>query len=644
MNVLAAGTIAWACEPHYVIGWPGRRVQTHVSCHALTIHAPGVSFRGRVIPFEPTAYLPAGSPPATRSGRRAPHVSVTAREAPDAVTREDDTRETESALEERDKDLVTFRQGSRRRMLSTLLIGAAMFVAERAGIARVPFAVMAAIAGGAIALNWAFTRIATSPGMYRWWHRYLFATLDAVLISTLVFVFGGTGLAVIYFMAIVPYSFDRGRAIGQYTALVSAAGFVLAAWLHHGWRPDDAFSLPWVLVVATLMLIVSFQIIPIPSKLIRRIRSTREAISEAEHGNLMVRASARSSDELGFLERSFNLMLEELGQIIGAVQRESDEVAEYADQLATATGALSRSGTEFATTASNLSAQLETQRGHTEAGSRQTAEALAASERLRERAGEMESNAHALVDSASASRDAIGRAANTLVTLGDRVRDTSATVGTLADASERIGEFVEAVSRIARQTNLLALNAAIEAARAGEQGKGFAVVAEEVRKLAEESGRAAKDIAATISAIRENIAAAVESMREGARDVSDVGGIAAEANDALGAMLSGIGRIAEVIGEAAQVSRAQSATMAGLAAAIENVQSVSVEAATRAETAARVATQQTASLEGLTFTSQQLAELADRLRQSISRFAVSTLPSTRELRAPRATPAPRSQA
>ena len=610
----------------------------------MTIRAPGVSFRGRVTPFEPTVLSPAGSPPATHSGRRAPLVSVTAREAPDAATREEDTRETESALEERDKDLVTFRQGSRRRLLSTLLIGTAMFVAERAGIARVPFSVMVGIAGGAIALNWSFTRLATSPGMYRWWHRYLFATLDAVLISTLVFVFGGTGLAVIYFMAIVPYSFDRGRAIGQYTALVSAGGFVLAAWLHHRWRPDDAFSLPWVLIVATLVLIVSFQIIPIPSKLIRRIRSTREAISEAEHGNLMVRASARSSDELGFLERSFNLMLEELGQIIGAVQRESDEVAVYADQLATATGALSRSGTEFATTARNLSVHLETQRGHTEAGSRQTAEALTASERLRERAGEMESNAHALVDSASASRDAIGRAANTLVTLGDRVRDTSTTVGALADASERIGEFVEAVSRIARQTNLLALNAAIEAARAGEQGKGFAVVAEEVRKLAEESGRAAKDIAATISTIRENIGAAVESMREGARDVSDVGGIATEANDALGAMLSGIGRIAEVIGEAAQVSRAQSATMAGLAAAIENVQSVSVEAATRAETAARVATQQTASLEGLTLTSQQLAELADRLRQSISRFAVSTLPNTRELRAPRSLPASRSEA
>jgi methyl-accepting chemotaxis protein len=235
----------------------------------------------------------------------------------------------------------------------------------------------------------------------------------------------------------------------------------------------------------------------------------------------------------------------------------------------------------------------------------------------------MESNARALVSAAATSRDAIGRAADTLVTIGKKVRDTATTVGTLANGSEKVGEFVEAVSRIARQTNLLALNAAIEAARAGEQGKGFAVVAEEVRKLAEESGRAAKDVAITIATVRENIATAVQSMTEGEQEVRNVGEIATEANAALSAMLTGIERISEVIGEAADVSRKQSSAMGDLSGVIQNVQAVSVEAAVRAQDASRVATQQRVSLQGLTETSQQLAALADRLRQSISRFAVS---------------------
>jgi methyl-accepting chemotaxis protein len=333
-------------------------------------------------------------------------------------------------------------------------------------------------------------------------------------------------------------------------------------------------------------------------------------------------------------------MLEELGHIIGTVQREADEVAAFADGLAAATQNLSRTGTDFAGAAASLTTRLEEQRGYTEAGGRQTAEALNASERLRERAEDMESNAHSLVNAAETSRDAIGRAATTLVTIGKKVRDTATTVGTLANASEKVGEFVEAVSRIARQTNLLALNAAIEAARAGEQGKGFAVVAEEVRKLAEESGRAAKEVTATIATVRESIATAVQSMTEGEQEVRNVGDIATEANAALSAMLTGIERIADVIGEAAEVSRKQSSAMAELSGVIQNVQAVSVEAAVRAQDANRVATQQTASLHDLTDTSRQLAALADRLRQSISRFAVSR---TREFAVPAPAATPEAQ-
>ena len=190
---------------------------------------------------------------------------------------------------------------------------------------------------------------------------------------------------------------------------------------------------------------------------------------------------------------------------------------------------------------------------------------------------------------------------------------------------------MEAVSRIARQTNLLALNAAIEAARAGEHGRGFAVVAEEVRKLAEESGRAAKDIAATIADVRENIAVAVQSMSEGEREVLGVGEIANEANTALSTMLSGIGRIAELIADVTTVSREQSTTMHQLAEMIDGVEGVSDEASAQAREASDAATRQMRSLEGLAETSRGLAQLAERLRQSTGRF---TVPSTAAVSAP----------
>ena len=534
--------------------------------------------------------------------------------------------------EEREKDFITFRLGARRRMWGIVLVGIALFVAVTLNaIPPVPRLIMISIAASAFGLNLILTALATNPRTYRTWNRYVFAALDAALISTLVLIFGSYGLVSLYFLAIIPYAFDRGDRLGYFAAGACVAGFLAASWGHRMLAPETAPAAAWSIITALLLGVVSWQIVPIPARMIRRIRRTRDCITEAEQGNMLARSETRHSDELGLLEQSFNRMLEELGHIIGTVQREADEVAAFAEGLASATQNLSQTGADFAGAAESLTGRLEEQRGYTETGSRQTSEALAASERLRERAQDMESNAHSLVNAAATSRDAIGRAATTLVTIGHKVRDTATTVGTLANASEKVGEFVEAVSRIARQTNLLALNAAIEAARAGEQGKGFAVVAEEVRKLAEESSRAAKEVTATIGTVRESIATAVQSMTEGEQEVRNVGDIATEANAALSAMLTGIERIADVIGEAADVSRKQSSAMAELSGVIQNVQTVSVEAAVRAQDASRVATQQTVSLRGLTETSQELAALADRLRQSISRFAVSR---TREFAIP----------
>ena len=530
--------------------------------------------------------------------------------------------------EEREKDLVTFRLGARRRYWSTLLIGSALAVAVLGGLSRVPVPLMIGLAVAAFGLNYALTRLATAPRTYRWWFRYVFATFDAILISTLNLVFGATQLVVVYFLAIVPYSFDRGKALGFYTSIASVTGFLLSSAGHRALNPDAPDSFGWTLLAAALLLAVSFQIVPIPARLIRRIRVTRESITAAEQGNLLVRAEARYRDELGFLERSFNRMLEEIGHIIGVVQREADEVATYAEQLAGAALQLNASGSQVAAMAETLSGELEMQRTQAATGMQQTGEVLSSTERLRDRAGRMETDARSLLETAGASRDAIGRASATLVEIGERVRDAASTVSTLSDASAQVGDFVDTVSRIAKQTNLLALNAAIEAARAGEHGKGFAVVAEEVRKLAEESSAAAKQIAVTIANVRESIAVATQTMSVGERQVRNVGEVAGSANQALGTILEGVERLVEVITEASAVSRAQSAAMAALSGAIVQIQRASTDASSQARDASRIVSDQTASLDGLAATSRELAELADRMRSSISRFAVST--ATRE--------------
>ena len=569
---------------------------------------------------DPT-HSPSVSPPAARLNQRTPRPARTAPLAPSpAAARERDAADAGDAAEERAKDLVTFRQGSKRRIRSIAIVGVSLYGASLFGLADLPISLALAVAVFGLTGNALLTAVAMRSPAHRAWHRYAFAAFDALLMSVTVLVFGSPALAGVYFLAIIPYSFDRGQSLGYFAAACSAAGFVLASWGHHLLYPAATVSVAWTIVGACVILGVSSQVVPIPTRLIRRIRKTRDVISAAERGDLLVRASARAPDELGYLERSLNRMLEQLAETVSAVQREADEVAAYAERVARTAHTLQESGAEFTSAALTLATELETQRGHTSTGARRTADARATADGLRERAEGMESNAQALVEAADSSRVAIGRAGSTLVTLGGRVRETASTVTELSAASAEVGHFAEAVSRIARQTNLLALNAAIEAARAGEQGKGFAVVAEEVRKLAHESAGAAKQISGTIADVRGRIHVVVESMTAGAREVGDVERVAAEANGAMGTIAAEVARVAAVVADTATVSRDQTVAMAELSGSIRSVETVSVEAAARAQEASRAADRQTTVLGGLTATSAELAGLAERLRASMRRF------------------------
>ncbi|HEY0996900.1 MAG TPA: methyl-accepting chemotaxis protein [Gemmatimonadaceae bacterium] len=570
------------------------------------------------------------SPPRSRTrddvvARVSPATTAARGDAPPAPPRtRTRTQDGHAAQEEREKDAVTFRLGARRRLQMTLALAVAATIASLIHLAPVTLPQIVAIAAVTLLVNTVLTRLATRDDRHAWWFRYAFATLDVLLISAVVATFGAPGLVVLYFLVVVPYSFDRGRSLGLYCSLMSTLGFVAASALYRATAPAGTGTggepFGWVLATAVVFLLVATQVVPIASRLISRIRRAREVMYEAEQGRLRVRADARYSDELGQLQRSLNRMLSQLGDLIAEVQQNAERVATLSVGLARSTQQLNAAGGEFAGTASGLAQALDTQREYTSAGVRRAEETREASERLRERAEAVETEAGALMRSAASSREAIGRAAGTLVTVGERVSQTASTVRGLGEASAEIGAFVDAIARIARQTNLLALNAAIEAARAGEHGKGFAVVAEEVRKLAVESTTAARQVTTTIAGVRTRIDEAVESMDAGEREVRNVGAIALEADRALSEMLAGIERVAGVIGEATTVSRGQVSAMRELAEAIASVEQVAEEASQRARASSSVAAQHTRALEDLNGASQELAGVADVLRGRIARF------------------------
>lgn len=521
--------------------------------------------------------------------------------------------------EERAKDFSTFRLAARRRFWSTIFIAGVLIAGLRLGLAEVSATAVVTLFVTVLVANWALLKVGLSPRTYRWWLRYVFAVFDTVLISSVVYLFGSPVLVLTYVLAIVPYSFDRGPSLGYVTALASTAGFLAASYGYSVMRPGDAAPWQQSLLAAVLLLVISQQVIQMPSRLITRIRRTRERMAEVERGDMHARADARHADELGFLERSFNRMLDELTLLIETVQREADELAAVAMQVHGAASVLQRRAGDVVSGATSLSEELAEQRQRADDGAWAGHRARDTAHTTREKAEATADDAHQVDRAAMASREAIERAAQTLIRVGDDVGGTAERVRLLLPASDRVGEFVATVSRIARQTNLLALNAAIEASRAGEEGVGFAVVADEIRKLAVECAGASKTIAATVQRVRDDITGAVGAMDTTAQEVADAGNIARDATDALTELVNGIARIAAHSTEVATLAQSQATMSAEVAGAFDALDASADRASDGARSAADSATAQRTSIEELSRSAAQLSQAAARMRAVVLR-------------------------
>src|SRR5919108_1870308 len=520
-----------------------------------------------------------------------------------------------TALEQRFKDLETFERSHRRRWALAGGLFVLGVLGKLSGLVDTRLGTIVLVAGGAAVIN-ALVGMINERGWYRWWFIYMLALLDVALVNVLVLWFGHGGVIAALFIAVLPYAFDQGQTVGDFLVLVTSVAYLLASWLHDGSLDTSAY------LETGVFIIVAMTLKRIPATLIQRIRRARSVMGEAEQGFLAVRAAAAEADELGFLEKSFNRMLEEIGATISTVQREADEVAAFAEQLAAAAQELHATTESLTQTSQQLASDLGHQRSLADGARGESAKAADQAESLRVRAELMQVDASRLVATAERGRERVARASATLGSVGEEVRTTASTVSGLSGMSERIGVFAQTIARIARQTHLLALNAAIEAARAEEHGEGFAVVADGGRGLAAEAGKSAREVAELVSDLRTGIEAAARAMQSGETKVRDIGGVAAEADGALQELHQGVQLMGDLVDATADVSRSQAARLAALAQSLQQVASISTASSETANNTAAATEAQITSMGELTTTSQQLAQLAERLRSGMARFSV----------------------
>lgn len=299
----------------------------------------------------------------------------------------------------------------------------------------------------------------------------------------------------------------------------------------------------------------------------------------AGQGDLTQSVAVSSRDEVGVLAESVNAMIAGQRNILQNVFSAAQNVASYSQQLSASVEESNASMQHVATT-------IDTE------VSKKADEIVAVSNSTLQSGDAMQAKA-------KEGEGAVSQAVGSMEEINRSTREVQEVITQLNNASEQIGSIVVTITDIAEQTNLLALNAAIEAARAGEQGRGFAVVAEEVRKLAEQSSRAAGEIGVLIVNIQKKTGNAVEKISSSAKVVED-----------------GTSRASRAMVRLAEIREAAEAVKVSIADIVARAESQSVSA----QEIASSAEEQTAVLQEIASTSNHLAGMASELNNLVYRF------------------------
>lgn len=250
-------------------------------------------------------------------------------------------------------------------------------------------------------------------------------------------------------------------------------------------------------------------------------------------GDLTVKIDAESNDENGQMAATFNRMMD---RFHGGVR----EIHASVDCLASSSGELSMAATRIAdgsNTQSTRAAQVSTASQEMSSTIAEITKSVSYASEAAKAASEVAENGGRIVVRTIDSMNGISRTA----------KESSSFISVLGGRSREIGSIITVIDEIADQTNLLALNAAIEAARAGEQGRGFAVVADEVRRLAEKTMKATKEIDAMIKSMQEETGKAIDSMENEVSAVDAGARLAEEAGASLNEIVSRVEVVTSMI-------------------------------------------------------------------------------------------------
>ncbi|MGE6630945.1 methyl-accepting chemotaxis protein [Bacillus sp. NPDC077027] len=394
-------------------------------------------------------------------------------------------------------------------------------------------------------------------------------------------------------------------------------------------QEDAANSLNWIItsaVVAALTLIIISVILNIglTKSIVTPIKTLSNRAKQIAEGNLAVeRMSYKGSDEIGGLNDSFNQMTDQLINLIQEISQVSGRVEGFSKELDDENKKLMES-------ANQVSVSTDEMANGSQAISEDLQQGVSLIEKMDQHGQRNSERSKTVIGNTEQTIEAVNRGKHTLTETKEAIeKNTRATrqieqsAGEFAQYANQITTMAKTVSDIADQTNLLSLNAAIEAARAGEAGKGFAVVADEIRKLADESSRATRQIFDMVAHIEKGIQSISQTVQEGVK----LSIYQQEAMDNTSNSFEDIEEKAKYIKDEMALLNEQIVQSTALGGqvlhSIENISAVVEETAAGSQEISASANEQLTSFNHMSDQVEELMNMTARLNETVNRFKLT---------------------
>ncbi len=319
-----------------------------------------------------------------------------------------------------------------------------------------------------------------------------------------------------------------------------------------------------------------------------------DELGDLAEGDLTVNATV-SEDFTGAIADSVNFAIDQLRQLVLAINTTADKVAQSSEQTQANAVELADASEHQAQEIAGVSAAIN--------------EMAVSIDQVSHNASESASVAQRSVVIAQNGADTVQRSIEGMNTIRDQIQETSKRIKRLGESSQEIGDIVGLINDIAEQTNILALNAAIQASMAGEAGRGFAVVADEVQRLAERSANATKQIETLVKTIQADTNEAVASMESTTTEVVRGAKLAKDAGEALEEVQTVSNSLADLIHNISNAAQQQAQSASHISSTMNVIQDITAQTSSGTLATARSV--------------GQLNEMSASLQESVSGFKLS---------------------